>query len=134
MNLLQPSFEMAMLPEQRCILRLTEQVQHILGQCVGDVGVVVGLGSKKLPLHAPGLKHLFQAGQAPSPRDLAFVQCSLSHFPFKRCSLDVVVLLMDEELHPELSRLLNQIVGCLSEDGQLFVITQQSSMALWCQI
>jgi hypothetical protein len=134
MNLLQAPFEMAMLPEQRCILRLTEQVQRVLGQCIGEVGLVVGQGANTLPLHMPGLKQVFQAGLEPSPRDLAFVQCRLDHLPFKLCGLDTVVLILDEALHPELSRILNQVLGCLSEDGHLIVITQQPSMALWCQI
>ena len=134
MNLLQPSYEMSMLSEQRCHLRLTEQVQQLLGQCVGDVAIVVGQGAKKLPLDMPGMQQVFQAGPTLLPRELAYVQCSFSHLPFKPCSLDAVVLLMDEELHPDLSRLLNQVIGCLSEDGQLFVISQKSSLSLWCQI
>ena len=92
MNLLQPSYEMSM-PEQRCHLRLAEQVQLLLGQCVGDVAVVVGQGSKKLALDMPGMQQVFQAGPTPMPRQLAYVQCSFSHLPFKPCSLDAVVLL-----------------------------------------
>ncbi len=134
MNLLQPHSVMPMLSHQRCAQRLALHCRHELDLCHGDVGMVIGAGFDNLDLRSSSIRCLFQAGLSRSERDLPYVQCRLDSLPFAPCSLDTVVLLVDEALHPDLPRILNQVVGCLSENGHLLVIAPNKSLSLWCQI